>query len=264
MEKFIAFKGGHIRCLDEGKGRALVLLHGFLESADMWAAFVDTLQKSFRVISIDLPGHGQSDCFGYVHPMELMGDAVKAVLDDLNIRKCVVVGHSMGGYAALAFAENHPDHVKGLCLFHSTAQADTPQKKKDRDQAINLVKANHKSFIRMALPLLFRPKNRALFRPEINTLKAQALKTSKRGIVACLRGMKDRLNREVILRFAPYPVFFIIGAKDTVIPMEKVIPQAKLAEKTGHIILQDAGHMGFIEAQEESLKALKQFARKCY
>lgn len=229
----------------------------------MWDEYATTLSKRYRVVRIDLPGHGKSDCQGYVHSMELMAECVKAVLEHLNLRRVLLVGHSMGGYVALAFAEQFPDHIKGLCLFHSTARSDSPQKKLGRDRAIELVKTNHRSFVRKAVPLLFRPKNRTTFKEDIKELKKQALQTSKQGIIACLIGMRDRHNRELILRFAPYPVQIMVGTHDTAVPFESVKPQLHLAEHSFPVVLEGVGHMGFVEAKEEVFQELQRFARKC-
>src|ERR1044071_7202110 len=112
--------GAKVRYADTGKGRVVVLLHGFLESLEVWFGngFAQELAQHFRVIAIDLPGHGKSDCVGYVHRMERMADVVKGVMDELGLRRYAMVGHSMGGYVALAFAERYKENLCGLCLFH--------------------------------------------------------------------------------------------------------------------------------------------------
>src|SRR6056297_1191352 len=105
---FLDYKNGKIHYTVAGNGPALVLLHGFLETIDMWKNFVPEFSRSHQVICIDLLGHGQTDSIGYVHTMEDMADAVLAVLIHLKIEKAHVVGHSMGGYVALALAEKAP------------------------------------------------------------------------------------------------------------------------------------------------------------
>lgn len=263
MDQFTQFKNGQLRFRESGKGSTVVLLHGFLESLEIWDDYAERLAHNYRVVSIDLPGHGQSDCLGYVHPMELLAEAVKVVLDGLGIRRYILIGHSMGGYVALAFADRFPDQVKGLGLVFSSAQADSNQKKRDRDRAIELVKANHRSFIRKAIPLLFRPKNRKIYHEEIKALKQLALQTSKQGAIANLEGMKIRPNREVILKFSPCPVLILAGKHDPVIPLEKIEPQMLLSERGFGMVLHDCGHMGFIEAREESYTTLLRFIRSC-
>ena len=110
-------KGINIFYSDVGKGSAVVLLHGFLENATMWKDIVPELSKKNRVITIDLLGHGKSDCLGYVHSMDLFAETVETILKHLRVRKCIIIGHSLGGYVALAFAETHPQKIKGLCFM---------------------------------------------------------------------------------------------------------------------------------------------------
>jgi pimeloyl-ACP methyl ester carboxylesterase len=193
--------------------------------------------------------------------MELMAEAVATVLQHLKIRRSIFVGHSMGGYVALAFAEKSPDNIKGLVLMNSTTRADSTERKNNRDRAIDAVKHNHKSFVRMAISNLFRPKNRTLFATEINAIKKEGLKTPLQGIVAALEGMKIRNDSEALLHFSPFKKLMIIGQKDPVIPYEEALDQLNgtAVEKE---ILPD-GHMSHIENQEEVIFALVQFIRRC-
>src|SRR5690606_26597163 len=149
-----------------------------------------------------------------VHTMEQMAEAVKAVLVELKLRRISIIGHSMGGYVALAYAEAYPDDVKGLVLANSTARADSEQRKKNRDRAIEVVKKDHKTYVRMGVSNLFRPKNRKVFSEEIKVLKKEALKTPLQGIVAALEGMKIRDDREILLHFTPFAKMMILGKKD--------------------------------------------------
>ncbi len=260
QDKFIHFRNTKIRYRDSGKGSAIVLLHGFLERVEMWEYFTSKISTSNRVIAIDLLGHGESESVGYVHTMETMAEYVKGVLDYLKIRKFILVGHSMGGYVALAMSEKFADNIKGLCLFHSTSLPDTDEKKQNRNQAILLVKENHKSFIRIAIPMLFRPKNRKIYSNELKEVKKQALTTSKQGIIAAIEGMKIREDLEVILRFAPFPKLMIIGKYDKALPYDSLITQAKNANNMS-VSEFTIGHMGHIEAREETLSALVKFIR---
>lgn len=245
----LLFKGTDIFYTDQGKGKAVVFLHGFLENSSMWEPFISKFSKKNRVICIDLLGHGHSGCLGYVHSMELMAEAVSAVLKHLKIRRYILVGHSMGGYVALAFAEKNPDAVKGLCLMNSTANADSPDKKENRDRAIVAVKQNHKTFIRMAISNLFRPKNRTIFSEEIKQVKKEALRTPLQGIVAALEGMKIREDREVLLHFSPYKKMLIVSKKDPVLDFDKLINQTK---GTGvNLVVFPDGHMSHIENRDD-------------
>lgn len=242
---------------DEGKGTAVVLLHGFLENRFMWKEFMDFLPKSYRKISIDLPGHGESDNLGYIHTMEDMAAMVKALLDHLKIKKHFCLGHSMGGYVSLALAEKHPDQIRGLILMNSTSRADSEEKKRNRDKAVFLAKKAHKSYIRLSIPNLFRPKNRKIFSDELKQVKKEALKTSKQSVIAALEGMKIRPDREVLLHFSPYPVMVVAGETDPILNFEDLKEQMQ-AEKVVGLITPN-GHMSHIEDKDLVFRALKKF-----
>ncbi|MFI5164537.1 MAG: alpha/beta fold hydrolase [Bacteroidia bacterium] len=261
---FTEFRQTKIRYSDKGKGRVIVLLHGFLESLEIWEEFSIKLSKSFRVIAIDLPGHGQTPCIGYIHSMELMAECVKAVMDSLALKKYVVVGHSMGGYVALAFAELFPQQLSGLCLFHSTAMPDSEEKKKDRDRVAEIVRQDRTKYISELIPKLFAQENLSLLKDEVSKAKQIAMDTPKEGIVAALKGMKERPSRELILKNIYCPVLFIIGKKDVLLAWENLLLLTGLPKKSFNIVLEHAGHMGFYEAPEETFKAVRKFSRMCF
>jgi pimeloyl-ACP methyl ester carboxylesterase len=260
MIKYTTFRKARIRYSDEGKGRAIVLLHGFPENIGIWQEFSAALSKSFRVICIDLPGLGESDCIGYVHTMDLMAQCVHSVMQQLKLRRYVVVGHSMGGYAALAFAELFPENLRGLCLFHSSASPDSEEKKLDRDKASAVAKKHTAQFLKTFAANLFAdPED-----PNIKKLQDLTAGTSARGVVASLQGMKLRPSREIVLKFAPYPVLFILGKKDKIIDYEKMIPQTEIPPHSQVLPLENVAHMGFYEAPKQTLKALRKFTYKCF
>ncbi len=264
--KFITSRGAKIRYADVGKGRVIVLLHGFPFSSEVWFGngFANALAKKFRVIAIDLPGHGKSECVGYVQKMERMADVVKDVMDELGLRRYVLVGHSMGGYVALAFAEKYSDNLRGLCLFHSSALPDSEEKKMDRDRAIKIVKRDPAKYTNALVMNLFAVANHKYMKKEINWIRRMAAKTKKQGIVSSLEGMKIRRNREIILKFANYPVMFIGGKRDTVVPFASMEKQSQLPKKTRLLALERVGHMGFLEAKEICVKKLRAFAGSCF
>ncbi len=262
--RYAPFKQAKIAYTVSGKGRAVILLHGFLGSAQVWDSLGKDLAKYFKVICIDLPGHGQSDCYGYVHSMELMAQAVKAVTDSLHLKKYVLIGHSMGGYASLAFAELFTEHIRGLCLFHSTSYADSEQKRKDRDKAIRAVKNNYPIYVRLTIKNLFNTKNLKHLKKEMQFTQQIARKTIKRGVVAALEGMKNRHSRDVVLHFAEYPILFIIGKYDNLLPMQSLLDQAEFCKYKHILLLENSGHMGFLEEPKLCLKYLKRFIRESF
>ena len=260
MTKTIIYKNTKISYSDQGKGTAVVLLHGFLENKTMWNAFIPDLSQKHRIITIDLLGHGETECLGYVHSMGDQADMIHAVLNELKIRKAVFIGHSMGGYAALAFAELYPDNVKGIVLQNSTSRADSDERKTNRDRAIKAVKQNYANFVRMSIANLFSEDNREKLEAEIEKVKLEALKTPLQGIVAALEGMKIRKDREVLLHFAPYPIQFVLGKKDGVLIYDENVDQIE-GTKVQLTTFPD-GHMSHIENEKELKKVLLDFLKK--
>ena len=226
----------------------------------MWDKYVSALSKNHRVITIDLLGHGETECLGYVHTMEDQADMIFAVLISLRIRKIVLVGHSMGGYVALAFAELYPDNVKGLFLLNSTSRADSDERKINRDRAIKAVKQNYTNFVRISITNLFSEDNREVLAKEIEKVKLQALKTPLQGIVASLEGMKIRKDREVLLHFAPYPIQLVLGKKDGVLFYDDTIDQIEGTKV--ELTTFPYGHMSHIENEKELKIVLLEFLKK--
>ena len=255
--KHLFFKNTKISFSDIGKGTAIVLLHGFLENQRMWDGFIASFSKKHRIITIDLLGHGQTECLGYVHSMEDNADMVHAVLSELRIRKAIFVGHSMGGYVALALAELYPETIKGLALLNSTTRADSEERKTNRDRAIVAVKQNHTNFIRLSIANLFSENNRERLITEIESVKIEALKTPLQGIVASLEGMKIRKDREVLLHFAPFPVLLILGQQDPVLNYEETKEQ--IENTPTQLVSFPDGHMSHIENAVVLEKVLMDF-----
>ena len=247
-----------------GKGNPIVLLHGFLENKSMWDAYAEKLQKNYSVVAIDIPGHGESDTVAEVQSMELLADIVSEMLSQEKITDAFVVGHSMGGYIALQLAKNHGSHVRGICLFNSTTLADTEEKKKDRLRAVKVFEKSPKVFINEAIPNLFAPENLSRFKEEIITIKADALACRVDGITACLRGMKDRPNMLPFLQQTELPVLFIVGKHDPIIPFKRMKEQLTAPNNVQSLVLEDAGHMCFLEEEKACYNQLEAFAAKVF
>lgn len=259
MEFWMNYKNTPVHFTDVGKGKCVVLLHGFLENITMFDALTEVLQTKYRVVCVDLLGHGKTGNIGYVHTMNDMAAMVKQVLQSLKIKTFYLLGHSMGGYVALEIAQQNMNAVKGLVLLNSTAAADTEEKKIGRDRAIAVVKENHQSFIRNSIPMLFRSKCRTLFAKEISVVKKQALLTPQQGIIAALEGMKIREDKVDFFRTANFPKLMIIGKKDPVLKLDLLLEQVF---NTNIETVQLAnGHMSLIEDQTETIQAIKMFLK---
>ncbi|TGD58478.1 alpha/beta fold hydrolase [Flavobacterium humi] len=259
--KQLLYKNIQIAYSETGKGTALILLHGFLENATMWDYYQETFAREYHVITIDLLGHGQTGCLGYIHTMEDMADAVHAVLDHLHIKKAIFTGHSMGGYVSLAFAELYPDYIKGMVLLNSTSYQDSDERKANRDRAVIAVKKDYTAFIRMSIANLFSEGNREKLSQAIEAVKIEALKTPLQGIVAALEGMKIRKDREKLLHLADFPILLVLGEKD---PVLNYTENKKQLEGTSvQFASFPDGHMTAIENKEELGPVLLDFFRTC-
>ena len=258
----ILFNNKPIYFNDSGNGNVIIFVHGFLESAEIWENFASTLGKTFRVITVDLPGHGKSAVFGEIHSMEFMAETVKLVLDHLGIEQCIMVGHSMGGYVTMSFAEQYPHLLRGIVLFNSHAAADSDVNKQNRTRTINLVKNDRHGFVTHFIPDLFAPKNVKKFSKEIERLKQIAEKVSNEAIIAALEGMKSRKDHQFVLENLNIPVMIIAGKDDLKIPLGVLSSQASLPHHCEFIMLSGVGHTGYIEAARTTQKLIKSFAER--
>ncbi|OFX81899.1 MAG: hypothetical protein A2X12_11065 [Bacteroidetes bacterium GWE2_29_8] len=250
----------------DDSSKTLVFLHGFLESLDIWKNFYLNLSKAFRVVCIDLPGHGNSGMLEpeREHSMDNMAEMVNEVLKTLNIKDCVLIGHSMGGYVGLSFMNKYPDMLRGLCLFHSHAKADTDEIKNNRDKMIDIVSYNHTQFIKNFIPNLYFLDNIQKYTAEIEQQQAISGNTSKESIIAALNGMKDRVDYTSLLAKTQVPVLFIVGKNDSRINFNEILEQIGLPSHSEALILDKVGHVGFVEAKLKTLLAVSSFAQKSY
>ncbi|HSP12791.1 MAG TPA: alpha/beta hydrolase [Salegentibacter sp.] len=241
----INYKNTSIQFSTKGTGNPLVLLHGFLESSDIWEDFQKSVSEKRQVVCIDLPGHGRSGCIDQVHTMRDMAQAVKAVLDELNIDRAFLAGHSMGGYVNLEFQNIFPTIPTGLALINSTPKADSEERRIIRDRATELVFKNKRAFVNMAISNLLTPENNKRFKPQVDELKHRALNFPKEGIIAALQGMKVRADHSQLLESVKFPKYIIAGEKDPIMGYNEIKKVASTC-KTGFFSY-PGGHLAFIE-----------------
>lgn len=250
----ITYKNTPIHFSSEGHGKPLVLLHGFLESKAIWKDFAEELSRKRQVICIDLPGHGKSGVVEKIHSMAEMASAVKAVLDELDVKQALFAGHSMGGYVCLEFQNLFSTIPTGMALINSTPKADSEERKINRDKASELVQKNKEAFVKMAIANLTTPENNQKFEMQIKELQNIALSFSKEGIIAALQGMKIRTNHLPLFSGVDYPKFIVAGEKDPVIDHGEIKKIAKLSNSS--FISFPNGHLSFIEDKKELLNFL--------
>jgi len=260
MEK-ILYRGGYISYSDTGSGIPVVLLHGYLETAEIWNSFAGKLAAEFRVICINLPGHGGSDVFGETHTMEFMAEAVNGLLEELDTGRVFMVGHSMGGYSTLAFLDLFPEKLMGYCLFHSQPFADQPAALEKRQREISLVNEGKKDLIIQGnIEKMFATDNLEKFEKEIIRSKEIASEILPGGFTAVLRGMMARPSRVTLMEEGRVPFLGILGEKDNYIPCDDIQSRVKLPADSKVVILKNSGHMGFVEEEEKALETVSRFA----
>lgn len=245
----INFRGAATHYSVVGEGEATVLLHGFLESSKIWDEFLPEFSRHKKIITIDLPGHGKSAVISEVHSMELMADAVHEVLKTLGVKNVNFTGHSMGGYVGLAFLEKYPGMVEEFVLLNSTPQADSVEKKENRERSAGLVEKNKPGFVRMAIKNLLSPRNTERFEVEINKLIDEASLFPTAGITAALKGMKNRTDRTEVLKAFSGKKTIVAGEED---PLVKIPELKDIAARCGcRFISLSGGHLSYIENKIE-------------
>ena len=260
MKPHLEIKGKKLYYSDQGTGHVAVLLHGYLESAEIWNDFAEQLSKKFRVICFDIPGHGLSETICSTHSMQQLAGSIYEALKFLKISDCFMVGHSMGGYVTLQFQKQYPDMLSGFCLFHSHPFADSEETKKKRLREIELIKEGKKDLIaKFNIPNAFNPKNLNNLKSNIIDAIDIAIQTPNEGIIANLHAMMNRSDLSDSLEKTNLPFIYIAGKYDNYIDYNTVIPKIKLPKNSELVTLENSGHMGFIEEKELAFNVLSKF-----
>ena len=257
-EKFIMAGETPMHVADTERGeQCVVLLHGYLESMLVWDEFVDLLKKDLRVVTLDLPGHGVSMINGEVHTMEYLADCVALTMDALGIDKYSVVGHSMGGYVALAMLDKYAKHLENITLLSSTTSADSQEKCDRRRREIELIKAGKKNTLARLVPHVgFAAQNVNRLKDYIEDIRELILISEDEGVIAILGGMIERKSRGEQLRDSGIPHLFIFGRHDYYIPQEVADEMIEQDPNAKVIWLEESGHMGFYEEPEKCAEAI--------
>jgi pimeloyl-ACP methyl ester carboxylesterase len=256
MTKSINYRGSLLYYRDEGKGSPVILLHGFGESGCIWDDQINFLKAYFRIIIPDLPGSGSSkmpEMGDQFLTMEDYADAINIILEQENINICTLIGHSMGGYITMAFAANFPEKLKGFGLFHSTAMADSEEKKTARQNGIAIIQSHGASaFLEEAIPNLYgaaykvkNPEGLAKHVEDSRLISASTL-------ISYYRAMMQRPDRKPVLQNFPKPVLFIMGEEDKTVNLQEALSQSHLPRESHVHIWKAIAHMGMQEAPEKT------------
>lgn len=243
---------------DEGKGEPILLIHGFAGSKEYWDKIIPDLANEYRVIALDLPGHGESGMGKDIDSIEDMASTIMELLDQLGLEKVTLFGHSLGGYITLAFAELYPQYLKGFSLVHSTANPDSEEAKEARENNVKKIQEEGaEPFIEGLSKKLFSPENMEVNAKELEETAQIGLKTKVEGLVSALLAMKNRPDRNHVLKDTELPVLLIAGEQDQIIPPEKTftVNKTNIEKKT----IKDAGHMSMYEQPEELIKVMNDF-----
>lgn len=241
-----------------------MLIHGVAEDSSIWEQQVALLQNHFRLILPDLPGSGKSVANGDFS-MEALADAVAAILAEELITESVMIGHSMGGYVTLAFAEKYPEKLKAFGLFHSSAFADGEEKVKAREKNVAFIRKHGTlPFLQQSTPTLFSEETKQAFPGIVAQIINKYQDFDPSSLAAYQDAMKLRAERTPVLRQTNKPVLFIIGRHDNAIPFSDSMKQCHLPLLSYIHILEKSGHMGMLEETSKSNDILKNFLDDVY
>jgi pimeloyl-ACP methyl ester carboxylesterase len=257
----IIYQSSNIFYRTTGKGKPVVLIHGFAEDGDIWKNQIEFLRAYFYLIIPDLPGSGRSAIISRQPAVgiEDYAEVIKAILNEEKISQCSMVGHSMGGYIALAFAEKYPEILASIALVHSSAFADSEEKKANRLKSIEFVKKNGAyEFLKAVIIDLFTEKWASENTAAVETQVEKSKSFTDEAIIQYYRAMIARPDRTAVLKNFPKPILFIIGEHDKAIPFEQSMQQSYLPVQSHIHILRNSAHMGMLEEAGKVNHALLQ------
>jgi len=245
-----------------GVGHPVIYLHGFCENKAIWTDFIQLLPQNCQHIAIDMPGFGGSYENKNYSSVEMMAEEVYKFIINEGLSKALFVCHSLGGYVALALAENHPEIFKGLCLFHSTAYADSEEKKRTRDKTADFINKNGiDKFLENFVPGMFFKGRRNLLTFEIEQVRKITAHTSPEVASTVTLAMRDRPDRTHILESSTFPITFISGKDDELLNLEDNKAQFFLPSQATINLLSDTGHMGLFEWPDKTALMVESFLK---
>lgn len=249
----------------EGNEISVVLIHGFPADSSLWRKVIPLLAKQYQLIVPDLPGVGNSSIAAENFSMDDLAEALSVLLKAQQIDKAIIAGHSMGGYMAMAYADAYPEAVLGLAMIHSSAMADNDEKIKNRKKAISLIQKGGKdAFIEAMLPGLFTKDFREKHPEELTQQRSQALSVAPEVLTAFYNAMINRPDGQNVLRTASYPLLWVCGAEDPLIPPAKTMQQTSLGFVNFVEIYNNSAHMAMLECPDRLAVDLDHFASYCY
>lgn len=243
-----------------GNGPIVVLLHGFGEDSTIWKKQIQWLQSSYQLLVPDLRGTAGSAHLAPVQSIDHMAEDVVEILLHEQITGCTVIGHSMGGYTALALAEKYPHYLNGIGLVHSTSYADTEEKKQARLKSIEFIQQNTAGeFIKATIPNLFGDAFKKEHADEVEALIENGRHFTKEHLIAYYKAMIARPDRTFVIEEAKVPVLYFIGGDDKAVNPAEALKQSTLPALCMVQLVQGIGHMGMLEASNDLNKIVQDF-----
>ncbi|MCF0058512.1 alpha/beta fold hydrolase [Dyadobacter sp. CY356] len=237
--------------------KTLVLLHGHGVDDSIWDSVDALLNEYYTVVRPNI------SLFTFCKTVEEYADELHRFLTTAVIEKCTLIGHSMGGYIALAFAEKYPEMLEGFGLFHSTAYADDESKKHQRNQTIDMLRNyGTEMFVKNTVGNLYGDRFKELYPEKLKEHVARFGKIPTEALITGINAMRDREDRTAVLATMPFPVLFIIGMQDKLIPFESCISLSDYPKQSYPFILAEAGHMGMVERPDASARMISWYMSK--
>lgn len=267
QKKEISYQQKKIFYRTVGDGPIVVLLHGVPFDGSLWKNQFDAF-PDYKLIIPDLPGSGRSEMIEDMS-MEGMAECVKDIIvhESASLffksgqpHSVIVIGHSMGGYITLALAEKHPELLNGIGLFHSTAYADTEERKEGRKKTITSIREKGVGeWTKASVPNLFSADTKKENQLMVEEQISEACNFSSETIVTYQMAMMQRRDRTEVLKNATVPVFFILGKYDNVVSLKDGLEQCSLADLNYFHILESSGHVGMQEEPIETNTILSNY-----
>ena len=241
---------------DEGKGnQTILLIHGFGEDHRIWKNQIQFLSAHYRVIAPNLPGvhckplalhHSQAPS------IRMYVEVLHELMHHLHIEQYFIVGHSMGGYIGLSFADYYVNHVQGLLLFHSTTYEDNDAKKLSRMKVAEFIQEwGVSKYLETATPNLFGDAFKKSNPAAIQNVIDSGLDISQEAMIQFVFAMRNRKAMTHLLQQSNLPIWMIAGDADLAVPIQDSLEQIKLLPSSNSLVLKDVGHMGMFEATDQ-------------
>jgi pimeloyl-ACP methyl ester carboxylesterase len=266
MKKAIQYKNKLLTYFVHGEGTPVILLHGFAETNTVWKNQANDLPVGFKFIIPDIPGSGASELFeinGEHLTIDALAESIHSILVSENIERCILLGHSLGGYVTLAFAEKYPGKLKAFGLVNSTAFPDSKERKQIRLRGIEMMQSyGGYAFVKATTPNLFSGSFKEKNPQVVDELTEEGKNFETKNLQEYAYAAMGRKDKTEVLKKSNVPVLFVIGTEDVAAPLKDLLKQVHLPEVSYIHILKDTGHMSMLETPEKLNRILKNFVNE--